>query len=164
MIKVIGDYTRKVINENGDLEITLTIKDYASKKRIDELNKDTYQFEIRKPRSKRSLNQNRFFWEIVGQISKKLYQDEMDTYIALLEDSSAKFEYVLGLESIEDELKKSFRAVKVVRPQEYQGKKMIVYKCFIGSSKMNVDEMNVLINKALEYASELDIPIDEYNF
>lgn len=164
MIKVTGDYAKKVINENGDLEITLIIKDYVSKKKIDELNKDTYQFEIRKPRSKRSLNQNNFFWKIVGEISKKLYQDEMEIYIHLLEDCNAKYEYLLGLESIEDELKKNFRAVKVVRPEYVNEKKFIVYKVFQGSSKYDTKEMTMLIDKALEYASELDIPIDPYEY
>ena len=74
MIKIQADYTRKLINENGDLEVTFTIKDYASKKRFDELNKDIYQLEITKPRSKRSLNQNRLFWKMVGLISNnKMY-------------------------------------------------------------------------------------------
>ena len=129
MIKIQADYTRKLINENGDLEVTFTIKDYASKKRFDELNKDIYQLEITKPRSKRSLNQNRLFWKMVGLISNKLNQDEMEIYILLLEDTNAKYEYIMGIEAIEDELKRTFRAVKVVRPEYHNGKKLSFIKC-----------------------------------
>ena len=163
MIKIQADYTRKLINENGDLEVTFTIKDYASKKRFDELNKDIYQLEITKPRSKRSLNQNRLFWKMVGLISSKLNQDEMEIYILLLEDTNAKYEYIMGIEAIEDELKRTFRAVKVVRPEYHNGKKFIIYKVFYGSSKFDTKEMTMLIDKTMTWCHELDIPIeDEY--
>ena len=161
-MKVQGNYIRKSYDENMNMEITFLIKDYNSKKAVEELEKETpYSIEIKKVRSKRSLNQNAFFWKIVSMIAENMEQDPMDIYIYLLEETQAKYEYVMGLETIENELKKNFRAVKVVRPQEFQGKKMIVYKCFIGSSKLSVDEMKLLIDKALEYCSELDIQVDE---
>ena len=62
--------------------------------------------------------------------------------------------------NIENELKKSFRAVKVVRPEIYKGKKMIVYKCFEGSSKFNTQECNKLIDVLLSWCSELDIKME----
>lgn len=43
---------------------------------------------------------------MVGLISNKLNQDEMEIYILLLEDTNAKYEYIMGIEAIEDELKK----------------------------------------------------------
>ena len=163
MIKLTGQYVRKSINEQGELEITLSLKDYHSKKAVEELKKEVpYQIEIKQFRSKRSLNQNAYMWLIIKRIAEKLMQDEMDIYIGLLEIANAKYEYVLGLETIENELKKNFRAVKAVRPQEYNGKKMIVYKCFIGSSKMDTQEMTKLIDTALDWASELDITIEDY--
>ena len=101
---------------------------------------------------------------MVGLISNKLNQDEMEIYILLLEDTNAKYEYIMGIEAIEDELKRTFRAVKVVRPEYHNGKKFIIYKVFYGSSKMNVEEMNALIEKAMLWCNELDIPIDEWDY
>lgn len=164
MKKIIGDYTRKSIDEMGNLEITISIKNYNDKKKIDGLEKGTYSFEIKKPKSKRSLQQNSLFWKMCHQISEQLNEDVLDTYIHLLEDTNAKFEYVMGLETIENELKKNFRAVKVVRPEYVNGKKFIVYKCFIGSSKFDTKEMNMLIDKAIEYCHELDIEINDNLF
>lgn len=164
MIKVIGDYIRKSINEDGDLEITIKIKNYNDKKRIDQLTKDTYQFEIKKQKSKRSLQQNALLWVLIHQIAEELQQDDMEVYISLLEEANAKFEYLLGLPTIEEELKRNFRAVKVVRPQEYQGKEMLVYKCFIGSSKFDTKEMTILIDKALEWCANLDIQVQQNEY
>ena len=163
MIKVVGDYIRKSYDENGNVEITVSIKNYNDKKKIDQLQKDTYSFEIKKPKSKRSLRQNRYFWKLCNMVAEELCQDVMEAYVNILEETNCKFEHVMGLESIEDELKKNFRAVKVVRPEYFNGKRMIVYKCFIGSSKYDVAEMNMLINKAKEYCRNLDIEVeDEY--
>lgn len=80
-----------------------------------------YQVEIKEPN--RSLSQNRYMWELIGKISKKQYQEEIDIYCQCLEEANAKYEYILGLETIESELRKNFRAVKVVRPEIYKGKK-----------------------------------------
>lgn len=165
MIKVIGDYIRKSYDEMGNVEITISIKNYNDKKAIDQLQKETYSFEIKKPKSKRSLNQNALFWKMVGMIAKELEQDEMEIYIHLLEDTSAKYEYLMGLPTIEEELKRNFRAVKVEGTHFYNGKQFYSYKCFIGSSKFDVAEMNKLIDKAMAYCHELDIDIgDDYKF
>ena len=165
MKKIIGDYVRRSIDEFGNLEIVFNIKNYNDKKTIQDLEKETYSIQISKVKSQRSLNQNKYFWKMCGLIAEELHQDVMEVYVHLLEDTNAKYEYIMGLETIEDELKKNFRAVKVVRPELYNGKKMIVYKCFIGSSKFDVKEMNMLIDKAMSYCSELDIEInDDYIF
>ena len=59
-----------------------------------------------------------------------------------------------------EELKKCFRAVKVLEYRQYNGKDMAVVKVYSGSSKFNTKEMSVLIDKALQIASEYGISID----
>lgn len=116
-----------------------------------------YSMEIKEPKSKRTLQQNKYMWALIREIAKKQYQDEMEIYISALEQANAKYTYILGLEEIQDELKKNFRAVKIVRPETFKGKKIIVYKCFIGSSKFDKDEMSKLLDIVIGYAIELDI-------
>ena len=67
-------------------------------------------------------------------------------------------------EEAEDELRKNFRAVKVVRPEQFKGREMIVYKCFLGSSKLNTKEMNQLIEIIKYWADDLGIETDEEYF
>ncbi len=123
----------------------------------------SYTVEIKELKNKRTLRQNAYMWKLIHEISKKWNVDDMEVYIQALEEANTKSEYVLGLETIESELKKNFRAVKVVRPEIYKGKKMIVYKCFIGSSKMNTKEMSELLEIILKWASQLGIPtLEDY--
>lgn len=118
----------------------------------------SYIVELHEPKSARSLEQNRLLWHFIGEIAKQQQCDDMEIYINALEDANAKYEYILGMPTIEKELKKNFRAVKIVRPQDYQGKKMYVYKCFIGSSKFNTEEMTQLIEIVMKYAEDIGIP------
>ena len=136
------------------------VKDLISE--LLELDKETkYLMEVKVPKDKRTLAQNSYMWKLIHEIAKKLQQDDMDIYINALEESNAKYEYIMGLPTIEEDLKKNFRAVKVVRPEEHNGKKFIVYKVFIGSSKFDKTEMNMLLETILRYAAELRIPTRE---
>ena len=93
MIKLLGKYLHRVINyETGDLEITFTISDYNSKANTDELEKELYSIEIKKPRSKRSLNQNAYLWSLVHELALKMDEDEMDVYIKLIGGTKVKYE------------------------------------------------------------------------
>lgn len=161
MKKIIGDYVRKSIDELGNIELVLSVKNYNDKKSIQDLEKGTYSIQISKVKSKRSLQQNALLWKLVHLIAEEQKQDEMEIYIHLLEDTSASYEYLMGLPTIEEELKRNFRAVKVEGTEYFKGKKFHVYKCFVGSSKFDVNEMNMLIDKAMSYCHELDIAIED---
>lgn len=121
-----------------------------------------YSMEIKEPKSKRTIQQNKYMWALIREIARKQMQDEMEIYISALEQANAKYEYVMGLETIEDELKRNFRAVKVLRPETFKGKKFIVYKCFVGSSKFDKAEMTKLLDIIIGYAEELDINTNIY--
>lgn len=127
-------------------------------------NDKKYMMEVKVPKDKRTLAQNSYMWKLIHEIAKKQFQDDMDIYINALEESNAKYEYIMGLPSIEEDLKKNFRAVKVVRPEEHNGKKFIVYKVFIGSSKFDKEEMSMLLETILRYATELNIPVRDYYY
>ena len=121
----------------------------------------SYVIEIKELKNKRTLRQNAYMWKLIHEIANKWHVEDLDVYIQALEQANAKSEYVLGLPTIENELKKNFRAVKVVRPEIYKGKKMIVYECFIGSSKMNTKEMSELLEIIINWATQLGIPVLE---
>ncbi len=120
-----------------------------------------YYLELKEANNPRTIKQNKLMWSLIRQIADYEDDTEINVYCSLLEESNAKFEYVMGLETIENELRKNFRVVKVVRPEEYKGKKMIVYKCFIGSSKMNTKEMTTLLENTIQRAENHGIYINE---
>ena len=116
-----------------------------------------YLIEIKEPKSKRSLEQNKLLWMLIHKIAKETYQDDMEVYCTALERADAKSDYVITAIDMEDALRKSFRGVRFVRMQEVNGKECYVYKVFIGSSKMNTKEMNELLEIVFQICSELGI-------
>lgn len=120
-----------------------------------------YVCEIKEPKSKRSLEQNKLLWKLIHLIAKETYQEDMDVYCAILERADALSDYVITAVDMEEALRKSFRGVKFVRMQEVNGKDCYVYKVFLGSSKMNTTEMNELIDITLQVCSELGIDTRE---
>lgn len=157
MIKLLGKYLHRVINyETGDLEITFTISDYNSKANTEELEKELYSLEIKKPRSKRSLNQNAYLWTLIRELALKMEEDDMDVYIKLLNETKAKYEVLKVLAIAENDLKKCFRVVKLIK---YDTNKDYAYfQCYYGSSTFTTKEMNKLIDTAISWCNELNIP------
>ena len=81
-------------------------------------------------------------WALIHKIASHESQNmnEVEIYSLALEQANAKYIYVKALPEAEDILRKSFRAVRVVRPDEENGREFIIYKCFVGSSKLDTKE------------------------
>lgn len=127
-----------------------------------ELDKE-YSMEIKEVRNHRTLQQNKYMWALIHEIAhhESMNQSEVEVYTLALEEANAKYIYLLGTPEVEDELKKNFRAVRVVRPTIENGKEFIVYKCFIGTSKMDTKEMTKVVDIIIAWAEELGIETDE---
>ena len=121
----------------------------------------TYICDIKEPKSKRSLEQNKLLWALIPRIAKETSQDDIDVYCAVLERADALSDYVITAVDMQDTLRKSFRGVKFIRMQEVNGKNCFVYKVYLGSSKMNTAEMTELIEITMQVASELGIDTRE---
>lgn len=121
----------------------------------------TYICEIKEPKSKRSLEQNKLLWKLIHRVAKETYQDDMDIYCTVLERADALSDYVITAVDMEEALRKSFRGVKFIRMQEVNGKACYVYKVYLGSSKMNTAEMNELIEITMQVCGELGIDTRE---
>ena len=120
-----------------------------------------YICEIKEPKSKRSLEQNKLLWKLIHRIAKETYQDDMDVYCGVLERADALSDYVITAVDMEEALRKSFRGVKFIRMQEVNGKDCFVYKVYLGSSKMDTTEMNELIEITMQVCSEYGIDTRE---
>ena len=122
-----------------------------------------YICEIKEPKSKRSIEQNKLLWLLLHKIAKETYQDDMEVYCTALERADALSDYVITATNIESSLRKSFRGVKFIRMQEVNGKECYVYKVYLGSSKMNTKEMTDLLEIVFQMCSELNIPtLEDY--
>ena len=159
-MKVIANYKRKATNEEGKTELTFEL----ATRQLEEFEQVPYSLEIKKVKDIRSLQQNKYFWLLLTEIAKELNYDN-DIYLIycdIIENTSEAFTFVETTEEAVEILKKSFRAVRMIKETEHlspRNKPMNIYKCFYGSSKMNKKEMSLLIDGALDIASKTNIDI-----
>lgn len=157
-MKIIAKYKSTIIDSNHHAHLNVLVENYRHTQYLSELEQDKeYVIEIKEARSKRSLQQNKLFWKLLHELEKVSKQDLMIWYTHLLEETNCKFEYILGIEGIEEQLKNAFRAVKKVAPREVNGKEVMMYKCYYGSSKYTILEMQELIEILMKYCAEYGI-------
>lgn len=75
----------------------------------------------------------------------------------LLEETKAKCDVIQTLAKAENDLKKCFRFVKLIKYDE-TNKDYARFLCYYGSSKFDTKEMNKLIDTAISWCNELNIP------
>lgn len=153
-MRIFAENLRTTIKDFGTAVLTFECSRNALEN-IERIKKGDYIITFAKPNNKRSLAQNRYLWELLGQISVKengSRADDVEIYCQLVEQAGVKCEYLLALPQAEERLKRVFRVVKVVDDREYNGQMMYVFKCFYGSSKMDTKEMSMLIDKTIERA------------
>ena len=120
-----------------------------------------YTLSISKYRKNRSLEQNRYMWELLTEIVKKenggrsTEELRLDLYTRLLEQSGAVAIYCEIEPKDIVKFQKSYRATRIIGFNELNGKiKAIAY---IGTSKMDTKEMSDFIDHVLDYASQVGI-------
>ena len=148
--------------------VQFDIEDHNSKVWTDSLEKGkVYKLEISEAKSKRSLEQNRLLWKVIGDIAErdKSLGDEWDVYIALLKSAKCKFKnYVVQDDEAIEILKGVCRAVEVVGTTTIKDKEFKVVRVYEGSSKFNTKEMTTLIDTAMSWASEYGLVYEEVHY
>ena len=169
-MKIVGNYQKRVINEDGYTEITFLVKNFRNQELVKELEKDKdYRIELNVVKSKRSIEQNNLMWKLIHDISIAVNgtlandSDDWEIYIQALERAGAKYEYVACLPEGEHLLKGTCRAIKLMNTFEHNGRTFNSYKVYYGSSKMNTQEMNLLINTVMDMAAEVGIDTTYYD-
>jgi len=113
-------------------------------------------------KSKRSLEQNRLMWEMLSLLSENVHGKKdselvWETYCEMLLRFGQRAEYLQGLPSAMEMLKRQFRAVRLVEKRQVNGKELHIYQCFEGSSKFNTKEMTEFIGSIQSELAELGV-------
>ena len=155
----------RVLKDDRNAIVSFSIP-YFQAKWLDELTDETYKIEIKKVKSKKSLQQNNYAWAIMSEIAKSLdlYPDSEAVYLQIVKMAKIQTEYIMALddEGVVKSLKKAFRAVIKVDERDYNGKQMAVYECCYGMSTFDKDDMIRFIDVLLDYATKNGISVDEY--
>lgn len=162
-MKLVGNYSRNGKNENFETEITFTIRDNYNHliKALDK--NELYSIKISKAKDRRTEQQNKYMWALIGEIDKARNgdrsNDDYEIYIEALIRAGAKFTHLLVEPQAESMLRENFRAIQLVRVIQVKDKIFNDYKCFYGSSTMDKKEMHDLIETILDMASECGLNI-----
>ena len=179
MSKFVAEKCYRMSDENDNLIISYVVNKADRSTGLLAFNetKDVAKLEIDvKPfKSARSLEQNRMLWALLSKMAKAVSCHNTtvtreECYCIMLEEAGVKYDYLLALPETENELRKSFRAVRNMGiTREVNGKELTMYQYFIGSSKFNTKEMTELIEAVLDklamlgvYDSEIELAGREY--
>lgn len=119
-----------------------------------------YMVSIEQKRNKRSLDQNRYFWALLGEITKKENGDLKEInnlYVHLLKMAGAKYEVCMIKHEALERFKSLYRDVMVVKQTTINNELYDLLYAFYGSSKFDSKEMTTLIDVTLNYAYEVGI-------
>lgn len=131
-----------------------------------ELEDGEYIITIEPKKKKRTLDQNAYFWALLGEISKKengSMRDVESIYTNLLEMAGAKYVSMIIKHEALDDFKKYMRHVKVIKQQTVKNELYDTIYAFYGSSTFSTNEMAQLIDVTLRYAEEVGVEnVDNY--
>lgn len=179
MSKFIADKSYFMTDEKDNLIVSFVVSGInknAAKIGINEIKQTDKKLEIdvKQYRSKRSLEQNRLLWVLLGKMAnamsgRKNKVSSEECYCIMLEEANVAYDYMLALPEAEPMLKKTFRVVRKIGEREVNGKTLNMYQYFIGSSKYDTKEMTELIEAVLDklaemgvYDSEIEVARSEY--
>ncbi|MCR0204974.1 recombination protein NinB [[Clostridium] innocuum] len=167
--KIIATFQRRTLTEDGDMEITFKVDKHSYNwiSACKSLETQPYALEISKPRSKRSIKQNKLLWKIIHDIAEQEdghLANDWDTYCALLELAGAKYEDLAAPEEAEETFRKveGLRAIKILRHAQQEG--YLIYRLYPGSSTYDTKEMTKLIDVALDYAAKIGLDTAYYGY
>lgn len=112
-------------------------------------------WEIKEYKSKRSLNQNAYFYKLIGEIADNLRVSKAEIHLKLLKDYGQS-EVISVLSEID--ISGYFRYYEEIGKGTVNGKEFTHYRVYKGSSEMNTKEMSILLDGTVKEAQDLGIP------
>lgn len=116
------------------------------------------EVEIRRPKKKRTLTANAYFWVLVQEIARRVHAQLWDQYIEQIKKYGCFIDCAVISRAVEA-LKTAYRYTEVLETGMMNGEAAAVVRCYRGSSTYNVEEMGHLIDGTVEDAKDLGIDV-----
>lgn len=128
---------------------------------VDELlNLDKLTVRVDKFRKKRSLDANRYFWKILGEMASRLRTDKHELYLKYIKEYGLYKDFVMT-ESEAKTFRKAWSMLGIGWPTEQvdydQDGDRLVIRAYYGSSTYNTKQMSRLIDMVVEDAKSLGV-------
>lgn len=120
-----------------------------------------YELTVDKVKQKRSNDANRYFWELVGQLSAKINISPEEIYRSLIKDVGGNYEVVPIREDAVETWIKCWRSkgigwqCEIIGDSKLQGYKNVI--CYYGSSTYDTKQMSRLIDLCVAECKENEI-------
>ncbi len=154
-MKIKGTLSRISYAENGIAEVTFAIPNRKEaleiKKQVGELS-----IEIKKWTNPRSLEANRYMWEIIGKIANALTKDADDIYLEMLA-TYGQYDTLCMWEPSVNAFMAYYKLAKEVGKTTVDGKPFVWLRAYRGSSTYDTNEMAKLIDGVVQEAQDLGI-------
>lgn len=114
----------------------------------------TKKFEIKEHRQRRSLSQNAYCWELIGQIADNMRLSKEDVYLDMLQHYGQS-----EIISVRADINVSgyFKYYEKFGTGQVNGKDFTHYKVYKGSSEFDTREMSIFIDGVVQEAQALGI-------
>ena len=151
-------YIREAFQAPNGVQLMI-VTEGANAEELDKLlHEKRVEIEIRKPKRKRSLTANSYFWVLVQGISGKLHTDHMTQYIEQLKKYGAFVDCAV-IDRAVPTLRDAYRYTEIMDTGMLMGEPASVVRCYRGSSTYTVEEMGRLIDGTVEDAKDLGIDV-----
>lgn len=117
---------------------------------------------LSKPKSKRSLDSNDYFWLLCGKIADKMRNSKEEIYKLMLERYGQGF--TITVRDYVDMEKAGIKYWKKLEEGYIKGKKYIAYRILRGSSTYTQEEFSILIDGTKQEAKDLGISTELDDF
>lgn len=147
-----------VLREQTTEELTLMFPIQRSDRwkalRLLELAPENIEITVREAKKHRSLDQNAYFWALVGEIATKIGASNYEVYLAVLESYTKPERMVIRKAARDMLLKEPFRIIKF--EQDVEGG-MAAAQCWVSSKYLDTKEFSHLLDMTLEEAKQVGI-------
>ena len=145
--------------ETGQFHITFTVNEEYAIHGVEEI-KDCEKLavEVKKYRSKRSLNANGLLWHCLGEIATSMNPpvDKWEIYLQMLK-RYGKYTYICIKPSAVDVMKAQWRESEVIGEVKINGQTAVQMLCYFGSSLYNTKEFSVLLEGVISEMKEMGL-------
>lgn len=145
---------REQTTENFTLMFPIKRSDYWKALRLLELNPEDIEITVREAKKRRSLDQNAYFWALVGEIAAKLGAANNEIYLALLEAYTKPERMIIRKAARDKLLVEPFRVIHFLQ-DEPDG--MVECLCWPSSKYLDTKEFSHLLDMTLEEAKQVGI-------
>lgn len=112
------------------------------------------KFEIKEYRQRRSLNQNAYAWELIGQIADNMRMSKEDIYLHMLQHYGQS--QIITVRS-DINVDGYFKYYEEAGAGQVNGKDFTHYKVYKGSSEFDTKEMTIFLDGVIQEAQALGI-------